>query len=98
MENNKTMQEMNQKKSKKIRVINLKFIIIILLFSLFISFTVKSLVETRGQKIIEDLNNNSYSTTQPSTEIIKGRGFEDEKTIKELNQAIKRISARCWFV
>jgi len=66
----------------------LKFIIIMLSLSLFVSFMVKSLVKTRGQKIIENLNNDSYSATQPSSKIEKGRGFEDEKTVEELNQEI----------
>jgi len=69
-----------QKKSNTGKV-TLKFIIILAASSLLVSFLVKTYLEF-----------NSSSTTQPLSHIKKGRGFEDEKTIEELNQAIKEDS------
>ena len=81
---------MKKNNSKKIK---LKFIIILIFSSFLVSFLVKTYVSDIGQKAIrEALDPNSSSTSQPFSHIEKGRGFEDEKTIEELNQDIKENS------
>ena len=78
---------MKKNNSKKI---TLKFIIILIFSSLLVSFLVKTYVTNIGQKVMEEaLDPKSSSASQPLSNIEKGRGFEDEKTIDKLNQDIK---------